>query len=107
RVDCQQGLVRERGLVNYTLFVTFFPHLIAGPILHHREIMPQFSNDATYRFRSDYFAAGATLFCFGLIKKVLLADSIAPWAESGFAHVQGAHFLQAWSVVLAYSMQLY
>ena len=106
-VDCRQGLVEERGLLNYVLFVTFFPHLIAGPILHHREIMPQFSSDATYRFRSDYFASGLTLFCFGMIKKVLLADSIAPWAEAGFAHAPGTPLLQAWSVVLAYSMQLY
>jgi D-alanyl-lipoteichoic acid acyltransferase DltB (MBOAT superfamily) len=106
-VDCRQGLVEERGLLNYVLFVTFFPHLIAGPILHHREIMPQFSDDQTYRFRSDYFASGLTLFCFGLIKKVLLADSIAPWAEQGFAHVAGMPMLQAWSVALAYSMQLY
>jgi alginate O-acetyltransferase complex protein AlgI len=106
-VDCRQGLVKERGFINYVLFVTFFPHLIAGPILHHREIMPQFSNDATYRFRSDNLASGLTLFCFGLIKKVMLADSIAPWAESGFAHAQGLPFLHACSVVLAYSMQLY
>jgi len=106
-VDCRQGQVEERSFLSYVLFVTFFPHLIAGPILHHREIMPQFANDATYRFRSDYFAPGLTLFCFGLIKKVVLADSIAPWAEIGFAHAPGTPFLQAWSVVLAYSMQLY
>ena len=56
-VDCRQGLVRERGLLNYVLFVTFFPHLIAGPILHHREIMPQFADDATYRFKSDNLAS--------------------------------------------------
>jgi D-alanyl-lipoteichoic acid acyltransferase DltB (MBOAT superfamily) len=51
-VDCRQGLVKERGLVDYVLFVTFFPHLIAGPILHHREVMPQFADDKTYRFNS-------------------------------------------------------
>ena len=44
-VDCRQGLVKERGLLSYFLFVTFFPHLIAGPILHNREIMPQFASD--------------------------------------------------------------
>ena len=106
-VDCRQGLVRERGLVNYVLFVTFFPHLIAGPILHHREIMPQFANDATYRFKSEHLAAGLTLFAFGLFKKVIFADTIAPWAEDGFAHTAGIQCIQAWSVALAYSMQLY
>jgi len=106
-VDCRQGLVRERNLLDYVLFVTFFPHLIAGPILHHREIMPQFANEATYRFRAENLAVGLTLFCAGLIKKVLLADSIAGWAEAGFVNPSGVPFINAWSTVLAYSMQLY
>jgi len=106
-VDCRQSLVRERNLLDYVLFVTFFPHLIAGPILHHREIMPQFANEATYRFRFDNLAVGMTLFSVGLIKKVLLADTIAPWAEAGFVAPHGIPFLNAWSTVLAYSMQLY
>jgi alginate O-acetyltransferase complex protein AlgI len=106
-VDCRQGLVRERGLLNYVLFVTFFPHLIAGPILHHREIMPQFADEATYRFNAEKMASGLTLFAFGLFKKVMLADEIAPWAEHGFAHTAGIPFVQAWSVALSYSMQLY
>ncbi len=106
-VDCRQGLVHERGLLHYVLFVTFFPHLIAGPILHHREVMPQLANSATYRFKIENIASGLTLFGVGLIKKVLLADQIAPWAEHGFSHVAGTPFLEAWSVALAYSMQLY
>jgi alginate O-acetyltransferase complex protein AlgI len=106
-VDCRQGLVRDRSLLNYILFVTFFPHLIAGPILHHREIMPQFANDATYRWRVENIAIGMTLFTFGLVKKVMLADSIAPWAELGFANLQHITLVRAWSVALAYSMQLY
>ena len=106
-VDCRQGLVKERGLVNYVLFVTFFPHLIAGPILHHREIMPQFANPATYRFKAENLAIGLALFAFGLFKKVALADSLSPWAELGFLHPEGTAFIQSWSVALAYSMQLY
>ena len=106
-VDCREGLVRERGLVNYVLFATFFPHLIAGPILHHREIMPQFASDAAYRFRVENLAVGLTLFACGLAKKAILADSIAPWADVGFAHVQHLSLLESWSVALGYSMQLY
>jgi D-alanyl-lipoteichoic acid acyltransferase DltB (MBOAT superfamily) len=106
-VDCRQGLVRDRSLLNYALFVTFFPHLIAGPILHHREVMPQLANDDTYRLRAVNIAVGLTLFTVGLAKKVMLADSIAPWAESGFANLHDIHLVQAWSVALAYSMQLY
>jgi alginate O-acetyltransferase complex protein AlgI len=106
-VDCRQGLVRDRGLVNYILFVTFFPHLIAGPILHHREVMPQFANPSTYQFKAENLAIGLALFALGLFKKVILADSIAPWAEQGFVHPVGTPFIQSWSVALAYSMQLY
>jgi D-alanyl-lipoteichoic acid acyltransferase DltB (MBOAT superfamily) len=106
-VDCRQGVVTDRGLLNYVLFVTFFPHLIAGPILHHREIMPQFADEANYRFRPDYLAIGLTLFAVGLCKKVLLADAIAPWAEAGFAHPVHIDSLNAWSAALAYSMQIY
>ena len=69
--------------------------------------MPQFADEATYRFRSDNLAAGLTVFAFGLFKKVMLADRIAPWAEAGFAHTAGMPLLQSWSVALAYSMQLY
>jgi alginate O-acetyltransferase complex protein AlgI len=106
-VDCQQGLVRDRGLANYVLFVTFFPHLIAGPILHHREIMPQFADDATYRLNGSKLTAGFTLFVMGLVKKVVLADSIAPYADIGFDHTGQLGLLGSWSTALAYSMQLY
>jgi D-alanyl-lipoteichoic acid acyltransferase DltB (MBOAT superfamily) len=106
-VDCRQGVVRERGLLNYVLFVTFFPHLIAGPILHNREIMPQFADPRIYVFKAANLAAGLALFAFGLFKKVVFADSIAPWAELGFMHTQGMPWLQSWSVALGYSMQLY
>ncbi len=106
-IDCREGIVRERGLLNYVLFVTFFPHLIAGPILHNREIMPQFADRETFRFKTENLASGLTLFALGLAKKVLLADSIAPWAESGFANVAGLPLFHAWSVAIAYSMQLY
>ena len=106
-VDCQQGLVKERGLANYVLFVTFFPHLIAGPILHHREIMPQFANPDTYRVNGHKITAGFTLFVFGLVKKVIFADTIAPYADIGFSHTGQLAGLGSWTTALAYSMQLY
>ena len=106
-VDCHQGIVKDRGLLSYVLFVTFFPHLIAGPILHHREIMPQFVDESSYKLKFDNLSVGMTLFAIGMIKKVMFADSIAPWAEAGFDHPQNIQLLHAWSVALAYSMQLY
>lgn len=106
-LDCRAGVVRERGFVSYVLFVTFFPHLIAGPILHHKEMMPQFAERANYRFRAENLSIGGALFVIGLVKKVLLADNIAPWAEAGFAHPGEQQFLGAWGAALAYALQLY
>jgi alginate O-acetyltransferase complex protein AlgI len=106
-VDCRQGLVKERGFLEYFLFVSFFPHLIAGPILHHREVMPQFADPENFRPRAGNLAVGFTLFAVGLFKKVLLADAIAPWVDWGNAHLQHIDLLTGWSVAVAYSMQLY
>src|SRR5690606_1520581 len=106
-LDCRAGLVRERGFVSYVLFVTFFPHLIAGPILHHKEMMPQFSNSENYRFKAENLSVGVTLFAIGLAKKVLLADSVAPWAEEGFNQPAEQQFFGAWGTALAYALQLY
>ena len=85
-VDCAQGEAREKGFVEYVLFVSFFPHLIAGPILHHREIMPQFARVETYEFRWASLATGSAIFFLGLAKKVVLADSLIGPVNSGFLH---------------------
>jgi alginate O-acetyltransferase complex protein AlgI len=106
-VDCKQGVAKERGVLDYFLFVTFFPHLIAGPILHHGEIMSQFADRKTYRFRSENLSVGFTIFAIGLAKKVLLADGLGLTADAGFEHPQTLQLLGAWSTVLSYSLQLY
>lgn len=106
-VDVHQGVARDRGLRSYLLFVTFFPHLIAGPILHNREIMPQFSDPAVYRFSARNLLVGATLFIMGLCKKVLLADPTSPVVGAGFAHASTLPLSAAWQVALSYSLQIY
>ncbi|KTT14788.1 MBOAT family O-acyltransferase [Pseudacidovorax intermedius] len=106
-LDCQAGAVKKASLLNHTLFVTFFPHLIAGPVLHHKEMMPQFDQAETYRFRAENLSVGGTLFIIGLAKKVLLADSIAPYADAGFAAPGDTQFWAAWGAALAYTLQLY
>ena len=109
-VDAYQGKVREYNLVHYGLFVTYFPHLIAGPILHHGEMMPQFAHREIYRPQYDLIAAGLTLFVLGLAKKVLIADGVAPYVGPVF-DAPGAGvtltFLEAWCGALAYTFQLY
>jgi alginate O-acetyltransferase complex protein AlgI len=106
-IDCRQGLARERGWLSYALFVTFFPHLIAGPILHNREIMPQFAAAATYRASADNVAAGLAMFLIGLLKKCLLADPLAAAVATGFAHPHELALFGAWQAATSYSLQLY
>ena len=83
-VDSYKGEVKERSFSSYVLFVTFFPHLIAGPVLHHQEMMPQFADPNTYRFNWLRITLGVLLFAIGLWKKVVFADTIAPWANETF-----------------------
>ncbi|MDP9096695.1 MAG: MBOAT family protein [Pseudomonadota bacterium] len=106
-IDVKQGVAKTRDLLSYVLFVTFFPHLIAGPILHNREMMPQFADRATYRFSGANVAVGLTIFAIGLAKKVLLADPLAADVALNFAHARDAGFVTAWYAVIGYSLQLY
>lgn len=109
-VDTARGKAKENDFIHYSLFVTYFPHLIAGPVLHHKEMMPQFAQASTYRFNTEFFTVGLTMFALGLFKKVVLADGIAPYAAPVFAAAgQGEviGLLQAWGGALAYTLQLY
>jgi alginate O-acetyltransferase complex protein AlgI len=109
-VDSYKREVEERSFSSYVLFVTFFPHLIAGPVLHHKEMMPQFANPATYRFDWLKITLGALLFAIGLRKKVVFADSVAPWSNEIFnAAAKGAapDLWSAWGGALAYTLQIY
>ena len=109
-VDTYKGIAREYNPVHYALFVTYFPHLIAGPILHHKEVMPQFAIASNYRPSAENFAVGFTLFSIGLVKKCVLADGIAPFANDVFAAAAGGEaptLFDAWGGSLAYTLQLY
>ena len=109
-VDTCKGIATEPRFSHYLLFVTYFPHLIAGPVLHHKEMMPQFGSSSTYRFSWHDVAVGTAIFAIGLFKKTVLADGIAPHVGGPFtvaAQGDPLHFLQAWGAVLAYTLQLY
>jgi alginate O-acetyltransferase complex protein AlgI len=108
--DAYQKGVREVRFSHYGLFVTYFPHLIAGPVLHHAQMMPQFRDPLTYRVQTAKLSAGLAIFMLGLIKKVVMADGIAPYADAVFNPVdagQFASFREAWLAGLAYTLQLY
>jgi alginate O-acetyltransferase complex protein AlgI len=106
-VDTYRGKVKEYRFLHYALFITYFPHLIAGPVLHHAEMMPQFERDESYRFSNRNMAIGLTIFAIGLAKKVLVADNLAPHASFFFEQSEPQTLLVAWGGVLAYAFQLY
>jgi len=106
-IDVQQGVVKDRSPLNYILFVTFFPHLIAGPILHNREMMPQFAQERTYRFSIENLTIGLVFFIIGLAKKCLIADPIAGQVAAGFAAPGHLTLPGAWGLMLTYAIQLY
>lgn len=106
-VDCHRGAVRDNDPINYGLFVLFFPHLIAGPIVHHRDIMPQFAATRNMVRRYPNILAGLLLFSIGLFKKVVVADGFALWATTGFDHAVTLNFFEAWFATLSYTFQIY
>jgi alginate O-acetyltransferase complex protein AlgI len=109
-VDVYRGQAREFNFVHYLLFVTWFPHLIAGPVLHHRQMMPQFAQSSTYRPESTALSVGLSMFSLGLFKKVILADRFAQFANPVFDSAAGGAdplMLDAWAGVLAYTLQIY
>lgn len=106
-VDAYKNKAREYNIVNYFLFVTFFPHLLAGPIIHHREMMPQFENLGNKALNYSNLNAGIFLFLIGLFKKVVIADYLAIWANAGFNTAELLTFFEAWISSLSYTLQLY
>ena len=108
-VDAWRGEVKEYSFLHYLLFISYFPHLLAGPILHHRDIMPQFDRDETYRPDARMIVTGLMIFFMGLFKKVVLADGIAPYIGPGFeaARIGQASMLDAWGAGLGFGLQIY
>lgn len=106
-VDCNKGEAKEYNFLNYSLFVTFFPQLIAGPIVHHREMMTQFESKSNLQPKLKNINLGILIFSLGLFKKVVIADSFATWADIGFSSDSKLDFYDAWVTSLSYTFQLY
>jgi len=106
-VDSYRGETKEYDFLNYTLFVTFFPQLIAGPIVHHSEMMPQFANKKNKIKNYHNIALGLFIFAIGLFKKVVIADTFASWATAGFDNATSLNLIEGWVVSLSYTFQLY
>ena len=108
--DVYQRKAQQSDILSYLLFVSFFPQLIAGPIVHHKEMLPQFVKENLCSVRSKNIAVGLTILLIGFFKKTVIADSLAPFANSVFAMAEAGAtltFYEAWGGTLSYTMQLY
>jgi len=106
-VDSYRGETSEYDFLNYALFITFFPQLIAGPIVHHSEMMPQFASKWNLVKNYKNISMGLFIFSIGLFKKIVIADSFAIWANSGFDVATKLNLFEAWATSLSYTIQLY
>lgn len=108
-VDAAQGQITRLRLLDYILFVSYFPHLIAGPIIHHRATIPQFRRMAADGWDKGAIAMGLSIFAVGLFKKIALADNVAPLADTVFSHAVAAPppLLDGWIASIAYAFQIY
>jgi D-alanyl-lipoteichoic acid acyltransferase DltB (MBOAT superfamily) len=106
-VDTYRGQAKERDFLNYAVFVLFFPQLIAGPIVHHREMMWQYEDQKKKLIDFKNIATGLFIFFIGLFKKVVIADTFAVWATYGFDTAPVLSLIEGWIVSLSYTFQLY
>ncbi len=106
-VDSYRGDTKEYDFLNYALFVTFFPQLIAGPIVHHKEMMPQFMKLKNRYINYKNISMGFFIFSIGLFKKVIIADTFSIWATNGFDKAIDLNLFEAWATSLSYTFQIY
>jgi alginate O-acetyltransferase complex protein AlgI len=105
--DAYRGKVKKTGFLNYSLFVTFFPYLLSGPIVRHSQLMPQFESTPNRSVDYKSLSLGLFLLSIGLFKKVFIADEFAQWATAAFDVPMRLNFLFAWAASLSYTFQIY
>ena len=108
-VETYKGKVDNHHFASYVLFVTYFPHLLAGPIIHYENVMPQFLDTRLKNINWENMSRGMFLFSLGLFKKVIIADGLAVWADAGYMAIDkmDLNMIAAWGTALAYTFQLY
>ena len=107
-IDSYRGQTREYNILDYSLFVTFFPQLVAGPIVLHNEVLPQFADPKNWKMKSGNMAHGIYVFSAGLVKKVIIADTLSKAVTWGYANVNaGLTSMDAILMMVAYTFQIY
>lgn len=106
-VDAYRGETEKRSFLDYSLLVTIFPHLVSGPLVEQKQMMPQFFDEARHAVNYKNVAEGIALFSFGLFKKVVIANQLSPFVAEVFSRAGELGMLETWAGVLAYALQLY
>ena len=106
-VDTHRNQTKEYNLLNYILFISFFPKLLLGPIVLHNEFIPQFNNIRAKILNYKHILRGLSLFILGLFKKIIIADMFLNWANYGFDNSHHLEIISAWITSLSYTFQLY
>lgn len=106
-IDLKDGLIKKVALIDYALFVSFFPYLVAGPLVSFEDLSEQQNNNDNKKFNPDLFSKGLFLFSLGLFKKAIISDTFSDWVAFGFDEATEVAFLKAWQSSLCYSFQLY
>lgn len=106
-VDVYQDVSREKSFLNYALFISFFPQLVAGPICRHQELGPQFENSKFLFVSYRNIFCGLVLLSIGLFKKVIIADGLGGWVNDGFSQIENLNFVEAWITSLGFTAQIY
>ncbi len=106
-VDSYRGDAEKYSFLDYSLFVTFFPQLIAGPIVKHQDLIPQINTGRCLKLSWDSLALGIFIFSIGLFKKIVIADSLSPIATAIFDHAKAPDLIESWVAIFAYAFQLY
>ncbi|MBN1277825.1 MAG: MBOAT family protein [Deltaproteobacteria bacterium] len=106
-VDRYRGEAEKDNFVNYTLFATFFPQLLSGPIVRHKEMKAQYAGQKERVINWENIYAGLIIFSMGLFKKVFVADTLAAWVSAGFAQAGSLNMVEAWAASLSFTLQIY
>jgi D-alanyl-lipoteichoic acid acyltransferase DltB (MBOAT superfamily) len=106
-VDSYEGVVKKVSIIDYLLFVLFFPQLVAGPIIHFYHTIPQFYDDTNKKFSPNNFLSGITLFFIGLFKKVVIADQLGIFVDKYFDSSTALSFADSWLSSIGFTLQIY
>lgn len=106
-VDCSRGDAKAYALIDYLMFITFFPQLIVGPIVHHSEIVVQLEDENTYKFNPYNFMLGIFIFSLGCAKKIMIADPLIGYAQDFYSNASSGGFFESWTAVFSYTFSYY